>query len=1207
MSSGRVSVGHPVDVGTGAVFTFAHDFQIGGAVELLWRRHYSTAVKGKSWLGRKWTVPYFTFLQRQADGYILNGAHGEQVFFKCAQPLRAGSSVSNLASNMELRRDGQGYCVLHWHHGSDFRRFCFGGEPRNDRFPLTSQGNLAGHNVRVEYNRAGRPVALVQELEQRVFEIAYNFASLIDRITYLGRNEKKLLVNYEYDQRERLLVVSNALGHRTVYEYDAEDRMTAETSPSGSRFRFEYDRLGRCTYTAGEDGYLERKLRYSQTPLMTKVTDSRGGVTQYHLNPAGQVVQIVKPLGAVTTNTFDEHGRLTGVTHPDGSKESRSYDDRGNVAQTADACGNVTSFQHDDQHVRTRIIDRNGNAWIPPNKFEGSIADVRDLPKRLWNYEFDARGLATQAYSLAGWTIRIERDAQLGWQERRDDIGLIQRKKFDELGRVVEVTDRIGPVSATRYDDLHRPIEVIVGSSEVTRYEWNAIGKITGRFGPGLQSETWQYDVYGNLVAHTDASGLAVGYEYDREGNLTAIINRAGERLEYRHDLQGRIVEEKFFDGRIQRYEYDFADRQITIHLSDGRTINQTFDKVGLLSRRSSSDGLADLFQYDKEGRVIQASNTHASVKIQRDCFGRVVHEAQNGRLVSYRYDLDGNRLLRMLALGVTGCDLQFNVDSRGRLVSFIDELGICQQWRWDDADRLLGRSCPGGLAEEFRYDPDRHLSEHRLEASNGSSRTSYRYDGNGNLRELTQTGDGTLVYRYDALDRVQEVRRNGIVVESYIYDANNSISETHRGRRSLAPGGKVLADGKRTLFYGSDGAISSIQSGEQTWWLKHDVNSRLVEVASNSGKPIHYEYDALGRRVAKTVGAERTELLWDGQSLLAEVEYGKTAAIYLSIDFRPFAQWKDGHRYTPILDCRGAVQQVYDERQQRWKCLLDSYGNVLSAAGDGPSPFRLRGQYYDAESGFHYNFHRYYDPQLGDFTAPDPLGMRGGLHLYAYPRNPLRWNDPLGLDCKKPENHPEEEEPPGTPQKALADMTEDELKEHVLARAQALQKAFEAVDPDKEAATTLSVGVVQDKDGDPSTRKVVVTTSADNQQLPQSVKDAMLPGEEPRSTDPTIKRSPPYNNPDYDENKPPDNRNNPKTKTDPVIVDPDTGQKQPYDKDTQSQHHAEQRMENGADKNNENVLAQQPTKPCCDGCKTALGDNGLSKVPDPGHTADGW
>ena len=58
----------------------------------------------------------------------------------------------------------------------------------------------------------------------------------------------------------------------------------------------------------------------------------------------------------------------------------------------------------------------------------------------------------------------------------------------------------------------------------------------------------------------------------------------------------------------------------------------------------------------------------------------------------------------------------------------------------------------------------------------------------------------------------------------------------------------------------------------------------------------------------------------------------------------------------------------------------------------------RLPGQYFDDETGLHYNLFRYYAPECGRFVSQDPIGLRGGLNLYQYAPNPIRWIDPLGL-----------------------------------------------------------------------------------------------------------------------------------------------------------------------------------------------------------------
>nr|WP_312371561.1 RHS repeat-associated core domain-containing protein [Delftia acidovorans] len=81
-----------------------------------------------------------------------------------------------------------------------------------------------------------------------------------------------------------------------------------------------------------------------------------------------------------------------------------------------------------------------------------------------------------------------------------------------------------------------------------------------------------------------------------------------------------------------------------------------------------------------------------------------------------------------------------------------------------------------------------------------------------------------------------------------------------------------------------------------------------------------------------------------------------------------------------------------------------DQHPLALAAQGEVQSlalveqPLRFQGQYFDGETGLHYNRFRYYDPVVGRFVHQDPIGLEGGELLYLYSPNPIFYFDPLGL-----------------------------------------------------------------------------------------------------------------------------------------------------------------------------------------------------------------
>ncbi|PIT13864.1 RHS repeat domain-containing protein [Snodgrassella alvi] len=99
--------------------------------------------------------------------------------------------------------------------------------------------------------------------------------------------------------------------------------------------------------------------------------------------------------------------------------------------------------------------------------------------------------------------------------------------------------------------------------------------------------------------------------------------------------------------------------------------------------------------------------------------------------------------------------------------------------------------------------------------------------------------------------------------------------------------------------------------------------------------------------------------------------------------------------------DLNGCPEELTDENGKiLWECSFQLWGKRIHEIEHEPIEQNLRyqGQYLDRETGLHYNTFRYYDPDIGRFTQPDPIGLLGGLNLYQYAPNGLTWIDPLGF-----------------------------------------------------------------------------------------------------------------------------------------------------------------------------------------------------------------
>ncbi|GGK49914.1 hypothetical protein GCM10009103_50400 [Pseudomonas koreensis] len=129
----------------------------------------------------------------------------------------------------------------------------------------------------------------------------------------------------------------------------------------------------------------------------------------------------------------------------------------------------------------------------------------------------------------------------------------------------------------------------------------------------------------------------------------------------------------------------------------------------------------------------------------------------------------------------------------------------------------------------------------------------------------------------------------------------------------------------------------------------------------------------------------EYQRFLWQGERLIAgSADHRYRSYIYEPGSFRPLVML-DGEgprKATPFyyqLDHLGTPQELTDYSGEiMWSAKYRAYGNLAALdVSEIDNPLRFQGQYFDAETGLHYNRHRYYNPSTGRFLAPDPINGR--------------------------------------------------------------------------------------------------------------------------------------------------------------------------------------------------------------------------------------
>ena len=501
-----------------------------------------------------------------------------------------------------------------------------------------------------------------------------------------------------------------------------------------------------------------------------------------------------------------------------------------------------------------------------------------------------------------------------------------------------------------------------------------------------------------------------------------------------------------FGNGFSEQYEYDALDNLSSLCYNNSSTpaFTWTYDISGLLkSRYDAASRITETYEYDSYSRL-----SSSTLKQTVDVYDEYEYEPSGTASVTrltttYAYDNYG----RNSSVGYA-----FANKSYTRSVTY----GL--------SDRIDSYTISGALQKVNSYDALNRLSGVSLKNASNSEviGTSYSYIGMLPSSEISSFTE--FYYTYDAANRITRIAEYGDDVACYTYDAQGQLIREDNAAANKTwiytydNYGNILT--KSTYAFSTDdleflGSPSSVKTwsytssalGKQLSHVDYDAignpifdgdrawsytwNGRLLtEIMGDGGSPIfRARYNQDGIRTYKEYAEDgnsfvRHDFVLEGSLILQEHAY----SFYSSDPWEdPVTYYTNYYYYDEngslvglnyngtnyyyyknilgdilgILDSSGTL--VVEYSYDAWGNIISTTGSMASTLG-AANPFRYRGYYYDAETGFYYLNSRYYDPSACRFINSDRVLILYdaiSCNLFSYCRNnPVMFIDNTGEAC---------------------------------------------------------------------------------------------------------------------------------------------------------------------------------------------------------------
>ena len=820
------------------------------------------------------------------------------------------------------------------------------------------------------------------------------------------------------DNLDLIIRDTDALSRITIFTRDANHRVSRINYPDNTFETFTYNNFGEVLNHQRRNGGNEHSV-YDIRGLLTSFTDALGNVTTYTYDGADHVASVKDARGNTTKYEYNERGLVTKIINQGNSFKSYGYDAFGNRTTVSDELVHVWTTVYDEFRRHVSVTDPLGRV----------TRYLYDLPGGICGCTHD-NNKPTSIVLPSGKSTGIGYDVE--WQKISETIGAGTKDsattfyEYDLEGNLVTMVDPKQHNWVYEYDSRNRRISASDPLGHTTKQNYDNVGNILKTTRPDDGTITSVYDKMNRLLQTTNPNGEVTKMAYDHEGNMIQLTDAKNNIYTFQYDLLNRRTKTIYPDNSFEVYTYDPVSNIKTYTNRAGKIRTYTYDARNRETTSNWNDNLTPAINrsYDAASRLLTMSSTASSLTYTYDKANELTGETQkingisNSKTVGYTYNADG---LHQTMGYPSGNTLSYKYTGRNQLLSVSASGAQVVTYTYDlNGNRIKKVFENGTQTLDSLDDVNRILNVDNRKGTISFARFDYGYD-NINRRTFMQRdnskGD---VYSYDAIDQVTKVLydatnpgtnpQNPAITESFDWDPVGNRNKLTINATSTLYTTNILNEyikvDTNSLKYDQTGNLTNYDG----WTYQYDAQNRLI-TASKGTTTVAFAYDATNRCVKRTINGTVTFFYYNDWNLieernstdvLKETHINGAQVDEILKKIAPALPTVYYHydalgSVVSLTNQTGTVVEKYNYNVFGLPTIKNGSGTIITASAFG-NAFMFTGREYIQELKLYAYRNRMYSPALGRFLQTDPMGVGVDYDLYRYvDNNPVNMIDPLG------------------------------------------------------------------------------------------------------------------------------------------------------------------------------------------------------------------